>query len=412
MLTALALVALSPLAVPSLLIFYIRARFRGAGARIGTGVPAPLQRTPGVKTMSEAMELLKAIPFKSGVPTGAARAVNQLLDLVPAALNSSRATAGLVYPYPEVFEPVMVESPDGTPICGLLAMQPGEGERPGVILVHGFFGSKNSYYIQALALRAYFGWGFHVFAIDLRNFGDSSRFSDAPTSWGYRESDDILAAAGYLDTMPRVSTVGVCGVSMGATAAILAGSRSKLDGPLAGGVVALNGYAEAERATEQLSTVSGLSLEALVNWVVFRLMMGVKTLFGGPRPIGDLREYTREVAAQYYEVSDEELYRKASPVNVVGDMEVPCLIIHALDDQVVPIAEAYDMLVASVDNPMVDALIVPAGGHALYPIACPGWFYRSLDTFFTYWAEFGPDEGHLAGASGTDTLDTFGNSNN
>jgi predicted alpha/beta-fold hydrolase len=411
-LAALALAALLPLAAPALLILYIRARFRGAGARVGTRVPAPLQRTPGVKTMSEAMELLKGVPFKSSVPTPAARAAYQLLDLVPAALNSSRATAGLVYPYPEVFEPVMVESADGTPICGLLAMQPGQAERPALMLVHGLFGSKNSYYIQALALRAYYGWGFHVFAIDLRNFGDSSRFSDAPTSWGYRESDDILAAAGYLEAFQRVSTVGVCGASMGATAAILAASRSRLDGPIAGGVVALNGYAVAGRATEQVSTVSGLSLESLVNWVAFRLMMGVKTLFGGPRPIGDLRSYTREVAAQYYEVSDEELYRKASPLNVVGDLEVPCLIVHSLDDQVVPVTEAYDMLAAAVDNPMVDALVVPSGGHVLYQIACAGWFYRSLETFFTYWAEFGPEEGRLSGASGTDTMDTFGNPNN
>lgn len=412
LLAALALVALLPLAAPALLIVYIRARFRGAGAKAGTRVAAPLQRTPGVKTMSEAMELLKDIPFKSSVPTRAARTVYQLLDIVPAALNSSRATAGLVYPYPEVFEPVMVESTDGTPICGLLALQPGESERPALILVHGLFGSKNSYYIQALALRAYYGWGFHVFAIDLRNFGDSSRFSDAPTSWGYLESDDILAAAGYLETVQRVSTVGVCGVSMGASAALIAGSRSRLNGPLAGGIVALNGYADAERVTEQVSTVSGISLEAVANWVVFRLKMGIKTLVGGPRPIGDLRAYTREVAAQYYEVSEEELYRKASPLSVVGNMEVPCLIVHALDDQVVPITEAYDMLAVAVDNPMVDALIVPAGGHALYQIACTGWFYRSLETFFIYWAEFGPEESRLAGTSGTDTMDTFGNPNN
>jgi pimeloyl-ACP methyl ester carboxylesterase len=198
---------------------------------------------------------------------------------------------------------------------------------------------------------------------------------------------------------------------MGATAALIAGSRSRLDTPLAGGVVALNGYADAERMTEQVSTVSGLSLEALVNWVVFRLMMVVKTIIGGPRPIGDLRAYTREVAAQYYEISDQELYRKASPVNVVGEIEVPCLIVHSLDDQIVPISEAYDLLAAAVDNPMVDALVVPAGGHALYQIACPGWFNKTLETYFTYWAEFGPEGGNLAGPSGTDTMDTFGNPN-
>jgi pimeloyl-ACP methyl ester carboxylesterase len=115
-----------------------------------------------------------------------------------------------------------MESQDGTPVCGLLAMQPHVEERPALIVVHGLFGSKNSYGMQQLSLKAYYDWGFHVFALDLRNFGDSSRFSEAPTSWGYREFDDFIAAAEYLDSVQHVSTVGVCGVSMGAAAALLA----------------------------------------------------------------------------------------------------------------------------------------------------------------------------------------------
>jgi len=206
----------------------------------------------------------------------------------------------------------MVESQDGTPVCGLLAMQPQVDERPALIVAHGLFGSKNSYAMQQLALKAYYDWGFHVLALDLRNFGDSSRFSEAPSSWGYRESDDIIAAAEYLDSLQHVSTVGVCGLSMGAASALLAAGRSKLDGPLSGGVVALNGYADAERQLEYVCAAPGFSPDAVAVWFAFRALLAVKTFLGGPRLFADLRRYNREVASQYYELGARDILSKAS----------------------------------------------------------------------------------------------------
>ncbi len=402
------LAAVLPVAGAGFVLLFIRARFRGLKLRVD--LPQPLESRPGVKTMSEVVELLKEVRYRSSLPTRLATAIFGLVEAVPAALNSARITAGLVYPFPDVFEPVTVESADGTPVCGLVAMQPDSDERPALVVAHGLFGSKNSYGLQMLALKAFFDWGFHVFALDLRNFGDSSRFSVAPTTWGYRESDDILAAAEYMLSTNRVSTVGVCGVSMGASAALLAAGRSKMDRPLAGGVVALNGYADAQRAVERVSTVSRISVDSVAVWLAFKLLLLAKTAAEGPRPFLDLRSYTREVAAQYYEMGEHDLYLEASPVRTVAETEVPCLIIHSLDDPVVPIDEAYDLLAASIDNPMVDSLIVPSGGHALYEMVCPGWFFKTIEIFFTYWAEFGARRGQRAGRSPTETGEGRGTS--
>ena len=401
-----------PMVVTSFLVIYIRMRYRNGGVSTKGRSSIANQYTSRVQTMSEAMEILKAIPFRTTIPTPLAKLAYRLIEAFPTALNEVRSMAGFVYPYPKAFEPVIVESRDGTPLSGVLAMQPGNAEKPALLFVHGLFGSKNSFSIQALALRAYYCWGFHVCAMDLRNFGDSGRFSEAPTSWGYRESDDVLAVAEYLESMARVTTVGVYSVSMGAASALVAASRSGLGRPLAGGVVALNCYADAGRAMEYVSATSKHSLKSFTVWLAFRLMMGFKTFASGQRPIGDLRSYTREVSAQYYEISEEELYRKASPVNIIGEIEVPSLIIHSLDDQVVSVTEAYDLLAASVDNPMVDALLVPSGGHANYQLTSPNWFYKTLETFFTYWAQFSPEGGQCSGTSGSDTIGTFGNLNN
>ena len=405
------LAAFSPVVVTVLLVIYVLARYRGAGARIREGSQPSIQGTPGVKTMSEVMAFLKEVPFRRKLPTFAATAVYGLIDSLSFALGNVRATAGLVFPYPDAFEAVVVESRDGTPICGLLALQQGAGAKPALIIVHGLFGSKNSHGIQALALRAYYEWGFHVFAMDLRNFGDSSRFSEAPTSWGHREADDVLAVADYLAATNRVSTVGACGVNMGAASVMLAAARCQVDGPLAGGVVALDGYADAERMLEKITTISRQWPGSVLTWLMFRFMMAFKTLAGGPRVFTDLRTYTREVSTQYYEIGEQELYRRASPVRTVGEIEVPCLIVHALDDFIVPIDEAYDLLAAAIDNPMVDSLVVPSGGHALYHLTSPAWINTTLRAFFSYWAEFGTLDEEWTGPP-TDSIDTFGNPNN
>lgn len=409
-LSVLLVAVFSPLLATCAIVIRTMARYRGRQPASVPGTACGGGKRPGVKTMSEVMELLDEVPFEPRIGRVLGTLAVTVAETVPMALNASRTTAGLIYPYPDTFEPVIMESQDGTPICGLLAMQQGGEVRPAIIVVHGLFGSKNNLGIMSVALRAYYEWGFHVFALDLRNFGDSSRFSDAPTSWGFRESDDILAAAEYLESIDRVSTVGVCGVSMGASSALIAAARSRVDGPLAGGVVALNGYSDAHVIVDHISRRSLPGPEGLVVWLTFKLLLFVKTALSGPRRITDFRRYTTEVSSQYYEISDSELYRKASPVNSVSEIEVPCLIIHASDDPVVPVSHAEDLAAASKDNPMVAVKLVPKGVHALYQVVSPGWFYSTLESFFTYWGESGVcPEGSPAGL---DTTEMFGNPDN
>jgi hypothetical protein len=110
------LTVLSPLLITAGFILYVWTRFRGQARR--SGMEDPLERTLGVRTMSEAVELLEGIPFKPKMPGPLSSAISIAMDLVPSALATTRITAGLVYPYPRAFEPIMLESQDGTPVCG------------------------------------------------------------------------------------------------------------------------------------------------------------------------------------------------------------------------------------------------------------------------------------------------------
>ena len=77
-----------------------------------------------------------------------------------------------------------------------------------------------------------------------------------------------------------------------------------------------------------------------------------------------------------------------------------------------PVGDAHDLLAAAGENPMVSAMIVPTGGHELYGPATRAWLSEILDTFFSYWGEFGmaPDEG--TGLVGIDSMDIYGNPDN
>jgi pimeloyl-ACP methyl ester carboxylesterase len=405
---ALLLAVASPFLVAAAFIAYILARFRGA-PRAQTTSHA-LEQKGGIKTMSEAMELVRAIPFKASLPGPLSTALSMFVDLIPSALSTTRITAGLVYPYPGAFEPIILESRDGTPVCGHLAIQPGDARNPAVIFANDSPAGKNTGWLLSLSVRAYFEWGFHVLALDLRNLGDSGRFSEAPTSWGYRESDDVMAAAEYLDSLDIVSTVGVFGAGMAASSALIAAGRSRPDRPLSGGVIAMGAYADAEGEVERLSSLGGISLLSATRRLLNRALMFVKTLAGGPRAFFDARAYTREVSCQYYEMGEGDLYGKASPGRTMSEIEVPCLLVHAQDDAVSPVTEAHALLDAAGENPLVSAVIVHAGGHSLYGPATRRWLHRTVETFFTYWGEFGPPGASLL--SGIDSMEIYGNPDN
>ena len=96
-------------------------------------------------------------------------------------------------------------------------------EAPVIILTHGTPGNRLSMVERAAFLHTH---GYNVLLFDFQSYGRSQgEFS----TLGMVESEDILAAISYLHSLPqtRYSKIGVLGLSMGATAAVLAASRSQ-----------------------------------------------------------------------------------------------------------------------------------------------------------------------------------------
>lgn len=94
---------------------------------------------------------------------------------------------------------------------------------PVIILTHGTPGNRVSMVQRAAFLH---NDGFNVLLFDFQSYGKSE---GVLSTLGMVESEDILAAITYLHGLPATmfSKIGVLGLSMGATAAVLAASRSE-----------------------------------------------------------------------------------------------------------------------------------------------------------------------------------------
>ena len=95
-------------------------------------------------------------------------------------------------------------------------------EAPVIMLTHGTPGNRMSMLPRAAFLYKH---GYNVLLFDFQSYGLSQ---GVMSTLGMVESEDILAAISFLHGLPDTmySKIGVLGLSMGATAAVLAASRS------------------------------------------------------------------------------------------------------------------------------------------------------------------------------------------
>jgi len=108
----------------------------------------------------------------------------------------------------------------GNLISGWLALR--APHAPVIILTHGTPGNRVDMIPRASFL---FDHGYNVLLFDFQSYGESQ---GAFSTLGMVESEDILASITYLRSLPDTddSKIGVLGLSMGATAAVLAASQT------------------------------------------------------------------------------------------------------------------------------------------------------------------------------------------
>jgi predicted alpha/beta-fold hydrolase len=362
-------------------------------------LPVPPRRE---RSMDALMAELEALPHQLH-RSRTAELRKGLSDWAPFVLAQHRHSTTFGYAYPSQFRHVNFHGADGVPIAATLALH--ESERPGLIVVHGLFSTHMFDYVREIAVRAYYDWGFNVAAVDLRSFGLTDMMSDAPSTGGWKEGEDIVEAGRWLRGLGSTS-VGALGISLGGASVLSASHLEGAEEALAGGILAVCGPSDTRRAAERLSRDVPISHPAYPMSKFFGAMLVAKVRSGRwPDHIRGLVEPIEAISAPYYEVTADEIWERSSARNFIADARVPVLALHSVDDQVIPVEHAHMLAEAARGNDLVRSWIVPGGQHAAFDALDERWTYAVYRNFFERWADYA-ERGKSDGedASGSDKV--------
>jgi dienelactone hydrolase len=200
---------------------------------------------------------------------------------------------------------------------------------------------------------------------------------------GWREAEDVLAAAEYLLASGRTTTVGAMGFSLGGAAVLLAAAHERAPELLASGVFAESAFVDAREVVRLVERNPGVLARKYIPYWLFRLGLEFKFARQGHRRTG-MVEYLANVAAPHYGVSGEELYRLDSVLPLVDRIRVPVFHLHAVDDWIVPVEHALRLRDAAerAGNGLVGVCVRSRGAHCAFQRVTGAWRDRVARDFF------------------------------
>ncbi len=220
---------------------------------------------------------------------------------------------------------------------------PGESGQPAIVFVHGLNRSRQELLERAGEARRH---GYGALLLEYRNHGESG---DAYTTLGVDESQDVCAAARFIDRASPGREKIFWGVSLGGSAAVLGAARCRG----VGAVIADSAFLSFE---ETVSHHVGL---------IFRLPAF---------PVATLLIFLTRMRMGF-ELEEGNVER------AVGTLpEVPMLFIAGSEDRRMPPDRAQRLYRASA-NPLSDVLVIEGAGHGRAFSRAPKLY---LDTVFGF----------------------------
>ncbi|MDP6659899.1 MAG: alpha/beta fold hydrolase [Candidatus Pacebacteria bacterium] len=209
-----------------------------------------------------------------------------------------------------------------------------------IILLHGYPADKG----DILPALAFLNERFNLFLFDFRYFGKSH---GAYSTVGARETEDLAAAVRYLKAR-GINEVGVWGFSMGGAVALMAAPQV----PAIKAIVSEASYARMDLMSRELYRIPVLKYPlAELTRLWGRLFIGI-----------DLK--------------------KISPEKSVRSFQIPVLVIHSVNDNVIPFEHALLLKDALKDNPRAEFWLQEGLVHGqfdkTYQIRVEEFFQKNL----------------------------------
>lgn len=336
-----------------------------AGASGGSGGTASTAGASGTTTSAfdAVVRTIEGLPYNPAyVPTGTDSAFPDasVRNDAPAETYTSGSIPGSPDSptFPPPFTKVLLHSADGAPFFGWMALHP--GRRPGVEVVPGFnTHSARSVVRWAAMLSAN---GYDVIAADQRDFAteyDAGYGAPAyPQTFGWKESQDVVAAGRYLAAQPGVGAIGIVGFSEGGQDTVLAMAQAPglySAGLTFSGPATQNSqiYSTAEPPDCSTPACTYPATDALVALVVPPYdNANVCTALGA--------------AAAAYGTSGFDILANESSFHAQTSITTPLLNFYSADDSLVPPFEATMMAGYERGKALEKTLEVQHGEHAYF----------------------------------------------
>ena len=268
--------------------------------------------------------------------------------------------------------------------------QPAEvrSQRLTVIIVHGLEGSSSSRYVLGNSARA-LAAGCNVVRMNMRSCGAGEEFSPSINHAG--RSEDVALVMAELARTYLIHSFALVGYSMGGNLILkLAGERGTAAPPYLKAVVGVSPLMDLAASSVALHEphnrlYAGRFLSELLRHFRHKIELypGLYTADGLDK-IRTVRQFDERVVARYggFTGADDYYYRVASS-NWAQDIDVPTLILHALDDPFIRMTPETRAKLGA--NPRVMLVETRHGGHCAFLSLEPGdagfWAERTLLDF-------------------------------
>jgi predicted alpha/beta-fold hydrolase len=250
------------------------------------------------------------------------------------------------------------------------------------LLVHGLEGSSQSQYVRGNAARL-FAAGWNVVRMNMRNCGGTD--AESPTLYHSGLSTDVLRVVEHYGRERGAAEWSLVGYSMGGNLVLkLAGELGRRAAPLVRAVVGVSPAMDLAASADALHEPAN----RIYEW---KFLRGLKRRYARKcllfpqiyelariRGIRTLRQFDDRITAYYSGFSGAgDYYYRAASARVAGQIAVPALVLHALDDPFVRMLPATHE--ALLGNPQTHLIETPHGGHCAFLAPAQG--------YDGYWAE-------------------------
>ncbi len=267
---------------------------------------------------------------------------------------------------------------DGIPLYGWFAIP--DQAKGTLIATYGITGSlQDQGLLRAWGAKAY-ARGYAVVLFDWRAHGRSAELSPTLTSDGIHEGPDFVWIARQARQLGCPDPIWLGGYSLGGQLALWGIQTAQQWGdPVAGGVVLCPNLDGERSLCYLMSHPTGRYLEKSITRNLQTLVRALQVYHPGqwdPAAIAratSIWAFDRELVIPRLGFDCvEDYYRASSPLPWLPHLNKPTLVIYAQDDPIFDPVLIPELESIANQNPQLDLLLTPHGGHAGYVSSQPG----------------------------------------